>query len=207
MNNIPYLLSDIDILPNINHKIKQLVEKVCGTRVIDVLLHKPIKIIDRSLTTDIKKLKNKDIITVIIKSVEHISPPSIYKGRRYPYKIRCITDGNVELFIHFFNSNSSYLKKILPIGIKKVVSGKLYSNVNKLYISHPDKILPLSSLLTNDLKHEAIYSLTAGLSNNKLSEIINIGLNCIPSIQEWIPDTILCFYKWLSFKETIKKFA
>ncbi len=205
MNSIPYLFSDLSSFSNIIKKDLDLLKRIVpDSRVIDLLLHKPSKIIDRSLTLNIKEKKNKELITVVATPIEYNMPLTNY-GKKSPYKIKCITDNNIPIVISFFNSNSGYLRKLLPIGIKKIISGNIYTQSDKLYISHPDKILPISALSNKEFQKEVVYPLTTGLTNYKLCNIIHSTLNYIPDIPEWIPKRTIQKNNWSSFKTTIHK--
>ena len=114
------LFSSLETIKGIGPKNAKLIERLCGKYLLDLILHRPIAYIDRRNSPKIKDLSNNSIVTLILKVDGHT--PSFNK--RMPYKITC-SDYTGQLNIVYFNLRGPYLKKMFPIGSKKVVSGKV----------------------------------------------------------------------------------
>ena len=114
------LFDPIKSLKGIGPKTLQLFEKLCGTKIIDLLLTIPRGLKKREYIEEItdKYLKKEIAIEIIIeKHLPQFNP-------KMPYKILCKNNNN-GIEIIFFRGYVKYLKKILPTGEKKIICGKL----------------------------------------------------------------------------------
>ena len=192
------LFDSIENLKGIGPKTLQLFEKLCGTKIIDLLLTIPRGLKKREYIKEItdKYLKKEIAIEIIIeKHLPQFNP-------KMPYKILCKNNNN-EIEIIFFRGYVKYLKKILPVGEKRIVCGKLGKIENKYQIIHPENISPIEELsyLHGSL---SLYSLTKGLTMSFYRKSINQALGKIIDIPEWIKEDILKRNNWLSWRKTIE---
>ena len=192
------LFDPIKSLKGIGPKTLQLFEKLCGTKIIDLLLTIPRGLKKREYIKKItdKYLKKEIAIEIIIeKHLPQFNP-------KMPYKILCKNNNN-EIEIIFFRGYVKYLKKILPVGEKRIVCGKLGKIENKYQIIHPENISPIEELsyLHGSL---SLYSLTKGLTMSFYRKSINQALGKIIDIPEWIKEDILKRNNWLSWRKTIE---
>ena len=67
---------------------------------------------------------------------EHRPSPN----RRVPYRVVC-SDASAEVTLVFFNARADWLRKQLPEGEKRLISGKLEHYQDKAQITHPDYIV------------------------------------------------------------------
>ena len=192
------LFDPIKSLKGIGPKTLQLFEKLCGTKIIDLLLTIPRGLKKREYIKEItdKYLKKEIAIEIIIeKHLPQFNP-------KMPYKILCKNNNN-EIEIIFFRGYVKYLKKILPVGEKRIVCGKLGKIENKYQIIHPENISPIEELsyLHGSL---SLYSLTKGLTMSFYRKSINQALGKIIDIPEWIKEDILKRNNWFSWRKTIE---
>ena len=82
----------------------------------------------------------------------------------------------------FFNSYEGYIKKILPLNSKIIISGKVVYYKNKYQITNPTYI---SSDKKGIRKIDSKYSLTEGLTEKIYRKLIEQVLDKISDIQEW----------------------
>ena len=84
----------------------------------------------------------------------------------------------------FFHARGEYLQKILPVGGRRVVSGKLEMFDSVIQMTHPDHILPLDE--AGDLPlFEPVYPLTAGVSQKVMYKATRAALARMPELDEW----------------------
>ena len=88
----------------------------------------------------------------------------------------------------FFNSFEGYIKKILPIGKKITISGKIKYFRNKYQLTNPKYISEDPSIIKQ--KHNS-YSLTEGISEKVYNKIISQIIENLPKINEWHSKNIL----------------
>ena len=191
------LFSNLETIKGIGPKNAKLIERLCGKYLLDLILHRPIAYIDRRNSPKIKDLSNNSIVTLILNVDGHT--PSFNK--RMPYKITC-SDDTGQLNIVYFNLRGPYLKKMFPIGSKKVVSGKVEEFNGIFQMTHPQHIADESNL-DSVKKIECVYPLTAGISSKIIQKSINSSLAIIDDLPEWIPNDYLQKNNWTSWKKSI----
>ena len=106
----------IENIKGIGPKTSKLFEKLCGNRIIDLLLTIPRNYKKRKYIQNISDEYFKQEIALIVNVVKHL--PQF--NPKMPYKILCENNNN-EIEIIFFRGYLKYLKKILPTGEKKII--------------------------------------------------------------------------------------
>ena len=114
------LFAPVTKLPGIGPRLAPLVEKIAGPKVVDLLWHLPVGVIDRRYAPKVAEAEPGRIATLTVRVDAHVPP----RVKRLPYRVRCCDDsGEIELV--FFHGRPDYLKKVLPEGQTRVVSGKV----------------------------------------------------------------------------------
>ena len=193
------LFSHIISLKGIGPKYAKLIERLCGKYLIDLIFHKPIAYIDRRNSPKIINLKNDTISTLIVSIDNHT--PSFNK--KMPYRIKC-SDETGEMSIVYFNMRGPYIKKILPIGSKRVISGKIETYKDSFQMVHPHHIVDVKQL-DSILLIECIYPLTAGITSKSIQKLINAASKSANKLPEWISHDVLEKNKWVSWQDSIEK--
>ena len=184
-------------LPGVGPKLEKVIARVAGTRLIDLVFDLPIGVIDRSYRPNLAQAEAGRIATVDVTIRQHI--PS--NDRKRPYKVRCSDDtGFIELV--FFHVKGDYLKHTLPIGQRRVVSGRLERFRDGLQITHPDYIEAPDDPAGMP-QHEPVYGLTEGLSNKVLGKAVRGALDALPEVPEWLERSQLAGRGWPSFRNAI----
>ena len=193
------LFSNIISIKGIGPKYAKLIERLCGKYLVDLIFHKPAAYIDRRNNPKICDLKNDTIATLIVKIDSHT--PAFNK--RMPYRITC-SDESGQISIVYFNMRGPYIKKILPIGSKRVISGKIETYKDSFQMTHPHHIADIKEF--DKIKSiECIYPLTAGLTSRSIQKAINSSLEITDELPEWIPESLLKSNKWISWSKSVKK--
>ncbi len=193
------LFSNIISIKGIGPKYAKLIERLCGKYLVDLIFHKPAAYIDRRNNPKICDLKNDTIATLIVKIDSHT--PAFNK--RMPYRITC-SDESGQISIVYFNMRGPYIKKILPIGSKRVISGKIETYKDSFQMTHPHHIADIKEF--DKIKSiECIYPLTAGLTSRSIQKAINSSLEITDELPEWIPESVLKSNKWISWSRSVKK--
>ena len=119
--NILYpLFASIESLKGVGTKYSKLINKLCGEKIIDILFHLPINIVDRTYNEPLINAKDGRIWTGVVTITEHVPPQT----KKHPYRIYC-TDGTAELVLVFFKVYTDSIEKNYPLGGKRAISGKL----------------------------------------------------------------------------------
>ena len=108
------------MLPGIGPRIAKQIAKAAGGQVVDLCWHLPSSLIDRRLAPKIAEAPDGAVATITL-TVDAHSPPH---NRRLPYRVRC-SDETGSLDLVFFHARPDYLKRALPKGETRVVSGRV----------------------------------------------------------------------------------
>mgnify|MGYP000403132690 CR=1 FL=1 len=190
------LFKSIRTLDGVGPKNATLMEKLLGgEKIIDLLRHKPIDCIHRGYIKPLSSINREGIATTKVTITSH--SPS--RRRAAPYRIMA-KDGDQPMDIVYFNAPGQWLKDTYPIGKDIIISGKIEFYNDKIQMLHPDYALPPER--KNEIKeYESIYPMTGGLSPKMLHKVIDHALPVLPSLPEWIDETMIKKYQWSSWKE------
>ncbi|MBO79742.1 MAG: ATP-dependent DNA helicase RecG [Gammaproteobacteria bacterium] len=193
------LFASTTSLAGVGAKLASVLEKRVGQHVIDVLRHLPIGMIDRSQRPSLANVDDGAIATFDLLVIKHDRPP---RGVRRPYRVFCENEtGALELV--FFHAHDDYVAKQLPIGERRLVSGRVELFQGRVQMAHPDHILPPSQASKMPV-FEPMYPLTAGLTPKILRRTIADALIRIPDLPEWIPPAIVQQHGWPDFATAMR---
>ncbi|MDX2112945.1 MAG: ATP-dependent DNA helicase RecG [Alphaproteobacteria bacterium] len=163
----------------------------------DLLFHLPTGLVDRRMVATLEKAPLGQLATYML-TVESYLPPSSRRFGRQPFKVIC-RDGTTDIILVFFHAREEWIKRMLPIGSRRAVSGVAEQFDFSLQMTHPDLIVPPDKL-SEVLRVEPVYPLTAGLHGRQLEKLIQQALHALPEIPEWQPQPPA-----LSFTEALRK--
>ncbi len=169
-------------------------------RVIDLLFHLPSGIIDRRLRPTIADAMADEFATFDILVTRHHAPPRM--GRRAPYRVFC-EDGSGVIELVYFHGKRSYLERLLPVGERRFVSGRVEAYGGRVQMPHPDYIVSAHELETLPLI-EPVYPLTAGLSQKVLIKALRQALHQLPDLAEWQNEAWLKKQGWSDFGTALR---
>ncbi len=192
------LFSTVDGLSGVGARTQKQIEKACGgNRILDLAWHFPENVIDRRRHPKIAAAVPQEVVTLAVRVEKHINPPN----KRAPYRVRCSDDsGTISLV--FFRPRPDYLKRLLPEGEMRWVSGRIEAFSGNLQISHPDHIVEEKDKASIMIV-EPVYGLTAGLSNKVLNKAMAQVLERIPELPEWNDSALIVKQGWQSWKQSI----
>ncbi|HZL40767.1 MAG TPA: ATP-dependent DNA helicase RecG [Pseudolabrys sp.] len=194
------LFASLTSLPGIGPKLEQLYARLLEhetPRVIDLLFHLPSGAIDRRARPKLNEVQAGQIVTVAVTVDEHRPPPR--NRPRAPYRIVTSDDTGQTLTLTFFYAREDYLRKLLPEGEMRYVSGtaELYDNL--LQMVHPDRVVDEKGFANLPLV-EPVYPLTEGLAAGNMRRAMEGALAKLPELPEWQDEA------WLS-RERFPKFS
>ncbi|MDC6458207.1 ATP-dependent DNA helicase RecG [Alphaproteobacteria bacterium] len=193
------LFASTTSLAGVGAKLASVLEKRVGQHVIDVLRHLPIGLIDRSQRPSLANVDDGAIATFDCLVIKHDRPP---RGVRRPYRVFCENEtGALELV--FFHAHDDFVAKQLPIGERRLISGRVELFQGRVQMAHPDHILPPSQASKMPV-FEPIYPLTAGLTPKILRRTIADAVTRIPDLPEWIPPAIIQQHGWPDFATAMR---
>ena len=162
-------------------KLAPLVEKlVGGGRVLDLWWHLPSGLIDRRYRPAVAEAEPGRIATLQVTIDRHLPP----RNNRMPYKIQC-HDGSGKMTLVFFNGREDFLRKSLPEGETRAVSGMIELFDGQVQMTHPDRMGTLQEI-EQMAAVEPVYPLTAGVAPRTLAKIIDGALTRVTDLPEWL---------------------
>ncbi|MGC6474111.1 MAG: ATP-dependent DNA helicase RecG [Candidatus Puniceispirillaceae bacterium] len=194
------LFASTSSLPGIGPKLAGIIEKRIGGHLIDILRHLPVSLNDRRARPTVDQAEDGQLATFEILILTADIPPA--KTNR-PARITAETKGG-RLELVFFRARADWLRQSLPIGERRVVSGRVERFQGRLQMAHPDFITPIEK--ASDIPDiEPIYPLTAGLSARILRKAVLASLKALPDLDEWIDAQTLQQHSWPSHKQALEQ--
>jgi len=151
------------------------------TRIIDLLFHLPSGLVDRRFRPRIADLPPEGVVTVEATVIRHRPPPPANK--RVPYRVE-VSDGTGVLSLVFFHAYAETIRRALPEGETRFISGKIDWFNGEPQVAHPDHIVSGEEFGRMPLI-EPVYPLTEGLSAKVLARSIAQALEKLPDLPEW----------------------
>ncbi|MGI9382606.1 MAG: ATP-dependent DNA helicase RecG, partial [Methyloligellaceae bacterium] len=170
-----------------------------GPRVVDLLFHLPTGLIDRRARPTIAEAVPGQLATLDVTVARHAAPPG--RASRVPYRVTCEdATGTIELV--FFHADKSYLERLLPLGERRFVSGRVDDFSGRLQMPHPDYVVSADEFDTLPLV-EPVYPLTAGLSGKVLQKALAQALDRAEALPEWQEPHWLARQSWAGFTDAL----
>ena len=194
------LFARVTALPGVGDKVAKLLEKKMGGLVIDLLRHLPVGLIDRTKRPPLNMVEHGSIITVEVTVTSHDKPP---KGSRRPVRVKAENEtGHIDIV--FFHARGDYVQKLLPVGAKRIVSGRAEWFQNKVQMAHPDHVVAPEKAHSLPA-FEPVYPLTAGLTPKTLGKALSAATERIPKLEEWIDPDILTRFNWPAWDTAMRE--
>jgi ATP-dependent DNA helicase RecG len=191
------LFADVTSLRGVGPRLGKLYARLEARRVVDLLWHLPVGLIDRRYAPKVRDAEEGVIATLTVWVDAHEAP----RSSRLPYRVRC-RDETGFLFLVFFHAKPEYLQKVLPVGAQRVVSGRLERFRDQLQITHPDHIGTLEELEALQ-GVEPVYPLTTGLTLKMVGKAVRAALDKAPELPEWIDGAYLKRQGWPGWHQAL----
>ena len=192
------LFAPVSALSGVGPRIAKLIEKAAGPHVVDLLWHRPVGIIDRRFAPLIGDAPDGVIATITVTVGAHA--PS--HNKRMPYRVSCHDDSG-EMQLVFFHGREDYLRKTLPEGEQRIVSGRVEHFRGDVQMTHPDHIAPLDERESLQAV-EPVYPLTAGLTHKTCAKAVRAALDRAPDLPEWNDRELFSRQGWSDWRSSLK---
>jgi ATP-dependent DNA helicase RecG len=174
-------------------------EQDAPARLVDLIFHLPVSLIDRRQRPRIADLPPKGIVTIEVTIGRHRPPPP--SSPRAPYRIEC-DDPTGHITIAYFHGHGEQLRKLLPEGETRFVSGSVDWYQGMPQIVHPDHVVDAENFAKLPLI-EPVYPLTEGLHAKVLGRAVRDALDRLPQMPEWQDASWLAKRQWPSFAQAL----
>ena len=190
------LFADIRTLSGVGPKLEKLIAKVAGPRLVDLVFDLPVGVVDRSYRPMLAAAEPGRIATVDVTVLEH--RPNRIKAQ--PYKVM-VSDATSLMELVFFRAHADYLTGLLPVGARRVLSGRIERFKDRLQMAHPDYVMAPDE---NFPLHEPVYGLTEGLTARPMAKAVRGALEKLPSMPEWQDPAFVKQRKWDDFHAALE---
>jgi ATP-dependent DNA helicase RecG len=169
-------------------------------RIVDLLFHLPSGFLDRRHRYAIADLPLEGIVTIEVTIARHRPPPPY--NRRIPYRVECFDDtGRIALV--YFHGFANHLKRLLPAGETRSISGRIDWYQGDPQIVHPDHVLTAEEF-SKMPPLEPVYPLTQGVTQRVLGKVARAAAARLPELPEWLDAAFVRHRAWPGFAPALR---
>ena len=191
------IFASLETLPGVGEKTAKLFQNLDIETPRDLLFTLPASGVDRRMRPTVQGLPLPMTATVEV-AVERHHPPRA-KGR--PYRVD-VSDDATAFQLVFFHAREDWLKKQLPIGVRRVVSGRIEMFDGIAQMVHPDHIL-LPEEKGELPAFEPVYPLTQGITLKVMTKAAAAAVARAPDLAEWADPALVAREAWPPWHEAL----
>ncbi|MFH8652268.1 ATP-dependent DNA helicase RecG [Sphingomonas paucimobilis] len=191
------LFAEVTSLKGVGPGIAKPLERLRIARVVDVAFHLPTGHIDRFPRDELMVSDAGRVIAISLTVKEH----RVSSSPRGPTRVRAEDARGNSVALVYFGGNSGWVKKLLPVGETKIVSGRLDLYGQDLQIVHPD----LGDSTEDFREREAIYPLSEGITSRRLGALAAQAVERAPELPEWIEPGLKAQRGWPDWKDALAR--
>lgn len=190
------LFAQVETLKGVGPRSAAVLAQMGITRPRDLIMTLPTGGVSRRKVDRVADLRPPENAIVTVEIRRH-APPSA-RGR--PWRVYCGDDsGDMQLV--FFHPRRDWLEGQLPVGQRRVITGKVELFDGTAQIVHPDHIQPEDVAPPEGF--EPVYPLTAGLTAKQMAKAVRLGLERAPDLPEWVDAGVLAERGWPSWRDAL----
>ena len=193
------LFAEVTALRGVGPRVAKLIEGLCGPHVVDLIWHLPTGMVDRRFSPTVAEAPDNAICTLTV-TVDTHQPPDSPKR---PWRVIC-SDETGFITLVFFHAKGDWLKRKLPPGQTRIVSGRVEHFHDLPQMVHPDHIA-LPSEAAEVRQVEPVYPMTGGLQPKVLRRAIDSALARVPDPPEWLDAALMEREQWPAFRTALRQ--
>lgn len=167
--------------------------------VADALFHLPTGLISRVPLDRLEQGQAGQMVIIDVIAQEYRAG----RSPRAPFGVDAFDAAGDHVRIVYFGRTAGLAKKHFPLGEKRRISGRLDQFGDMWQIVHPDHVSEIGEAATPIAMHEAVYPLTEGLTNGRLSGLMKLALERRPKFDEWIDPSMMTVKDWPNWYEAM----
>ena len=192
------LFAEITALKGIGPQLAKPLERLGLARAVDVAFHLPTGWIDRLPRDELDMADAGRVIAIALTPVNYRMGGSA----RAPARVQAVDAKGNYVTLVYFGGNSGWVKKLLPLGEPRWVSGKLETYGQELQMVHPDHVLPLDEAAEHGGR-EAVYPCSEGITSKRIAGFAEQALERAPPLPEWIEPSLKAQRQWPDWREAL----
>jgi ATP-dependent DNA helicase RecG len=185
------LFAPVTSLSGVGPKQDKLLRYLLGRnetpRLVDLLLHLPVSVIDRRARPKVAEAVPGTMVTLEVTVDRHRPAPP---GRSRAPHLVYASDETGDVVLTYFRAQPGYVEKLLPVGEKRYVSGTVQMFDGTLQMVHPDRVVDEAGFAKLS-GIDPVYPLTEGLAIGSLRRAVAQALQKLPQLPEWISPEVL----------------
>ncbi len=192
------LFAEITALKGVGPALAKPLDRLGIVRVADAAFHLPTGWIDRVARDELDIADAGRTIVITLTALDY------RQGGRGPIRVHAAdAKGNIVSLV-YFGGNGGWVRKLLPPGEPRRVSGRLELYGQELQMIHPDHVVPLEE--GSDLAgREAIYPLSDGITSKRLAMLARQAIERAPDLPEWIEPGLLAQRGWPGWRAALAR--
>ncbi|TPG42781.1 ATP-dependent DNA helicase RecG [Sphingomonas koreensis] len=191
------LFAEITALKGVGPALAKPLDRLGIARVVDAAFHLPTGFIDRVPRDELDMADAGRTIAITLTTTDY----RVSSGRGPTRAHAADAKGNIVSLV-YFGGNSGWVKKLLPLGEPRRVSGRLEMYGQELQIVHPDYVLPLDEA-ADAPDREAIYPLSEGLTARRMGQLAAQAIERAPELPEWIEPGLKARHDWPDWRDAL----
>ena len=191
------LFAETEGLKGVGPGLARPLGKLGLTRVRDLVYHLPDRFVARRAVGNLDEAAVGEQIVIALTAREHRA-----SSGRGPYRIIAEDALGNHVALVWFGRASYSAKKLLPVGEKRWVAGRLDQYGQSWQIVHPDHVAEDSSALAGSL-NEPVYPLCEGLTQARIGALASQAMGMAPELPEWIEPGLVARSDWPSWKDAL----
>ncbi|CDO37645.1 ATP-dependent DNA helicase RecG [Novosphingobium sp. KN65.2] len=191
------LFVEVDALDGVGPKLRRPLEKLGLTRIRDLAYHLPDRFVERRAVENLDDAGVGENIIVALNVREHRA-----SAGRGPFRVIAEDVAGNICTLTYFGRASYTARKLLPVGETRWIAGRLDQYGQMLQIVHPEHVAQSGQALHGQLC-EAVYPLSEGLTQGRVSGLVQQALKVLPEMPEWIEPGLLGKMKWPVWREAL----
>jgi ATP-dependent DNA helicase RecG len=188
------LFAETTALKGIGPALAKPLDRLGLDRVVDIAFHLPTGWIDRIPRDELMQADVGRTIAITLTPESH----RVSTGRG-PTRVQAVDRHGNHVSLVYFGGSSGWVKKLLPVGEARRVSGKLEQYGQELQIIHPELGEPDEGFR----EREAIYPLSEGLTSRRLAGFVEQAIERAPALPEWIEPGLKAQRGWPDWREAL----
>ena len=175
------LFAETQALEGIGPKLRKPLDRLGLARIRDVAYHLPERFVSRRPVASLDEAGEGEQVVIALTAIEH----RVARSPRGPYRVLAQDAAGNVCALTWFGRASFSARKLLPVGERRWVSGRLDRYGDMLQIVHPDHVEDKDGGSLTRLC-EPVYALSEGLTQPKVSNLVAQALARLPQLPEWI---------------------
>ncbi len=193
------LFAPVDALKGVGPGISKPLERLGLRRIVDMLFHLPIGLVERKRVTALDASDVGRIIALTLTPIEYRQSAT----GRGPLRVIATDAPGDYIALTYFGGSAAWARKQLPLNQPKLVSGRLDRYGDDLQMVHPDHVLDPKSADSLPAR-EPVYPLSEGLTGRRVQQLAEQALLRAPDLAEWIEPTLLAKQGWPTWLAAIE---